>query len=189
MKNFLFLRDSTSLSGHSLPVVHSPIPITVIRFKYKPLLCQPALKHSDISFTFSIYFHSLLIRLCLEDANYDSTHYLIMLIHTIIWTDFPFYLSAPRTNLPVLSPVPFSCNLYYSDFLLFFSYYIWEEFMILYELLSDTCFWLPWVRLHSLTVICLLKTPINCEMNYFNCTYSVWALIQTVNPECSTAAV
>lgn len=111
----------TSLWGHSLPVVHSPIAITVIRFKYKSLLRQPALKHSDISFTFSIHFHSLLIRLCLQDANYESTRYLIMLIYTIIWTDFPFYLSAPRTNLHVLSPVPFSRNLLID--LVIFSYF------------------------------------------------------------------
>lgn len=96
-KKFLFLSD-LHLLIRSFPVVHSPVPSTVIRFIYKPLLHQPALKHSDISFTSSINFHYLLIRLYLQDANYESTHYLIMLIYTTV-NRFPI-LSICTQNKP-----------------------------------------------------------------------------------------
>lgn len=99
-KKLLFLSDLHLLIS-SLPVVHSPIPITVIRFIYKPLLRQPALKHSDVSFTFSVHFHYLLIRLHLQDANYESIHYLIMLIY-ITMNRFPI-LSICTQNKPSCS--------------------------------------------------------------------------------------
>ena len=136
-RNFLLLTYISS-SGHSLHVVHSPLPITITKFKYKPVLHQPALKCFDISFTFSIHFHSLLIRICLHVANYKSTLYLIMLIHTIIWTDFPFYLPAPRLKPHVLSPMLEQAR---PQSFLFLPYYVWVEFMLLSESPSDIHLW------------------------------------------------